>query len=84
MFTIIKLGQLSGSISKTVVESGTKIGQSAPVKSISSTAEAISEEIGSESSLNSQVSCFYFLSEVFHIFLIIFLSYSRYTKLQKF
>lgn len=55
----MNLGQISGNISKTVLESGTKIGQSGPVKSISSTAEAISEQINdSETSLNSHVIFF--------------------------
>lgn len=39
-----------------MLESGTKIGQSGPVKSFSSTAEAISAQIDSETSLNSRVS----------------------------
>lgn len=55
------LGQISGSISKTVLESGTKLGQSGPVKTFSSTAEAISAQIESETSLNSQVKLFLFL-----------------------
>ncbi|KAE9529246.1 hypothetical protein AGLY_011922 [Aphis glycines] len=50
-----KAGQLSGSISKTVLEKGTKIGQSGPVKTFSSTAEAISAQIESDTSLNSHV-----------------------------
>ncbi|XP_050434934.1 mitochondrial import inner membrane translocase subunit TIM44 [Adelges cooleyi] len=50
-----KAGQLGGNIGKTVVEGSTKLGQSGPIKSISSTAEAISEQINSETSLNSQV-----------------------------
>jgi len=37
------------------LESGTKIGQSGPVKSFSNTAEAISAQIDSETSLNSHV-----------------------------
>jgi len=56
----IKLGQLSGTIGKTVIESGTKLGQSGPVKSFSNTAEAISAQIESEQSLNSQVNVFFF------------------------
>lgn len=53
-----KLGKLSGSISKTVIEGGTKLGQSGPVKSFSNTAEAISAQIESETSLNSHVRYF--------------------------
>lgn len=56
LFMFFKSGKISGSISKTVLESGTKIGQSGPVKSFSSTAEAISAQIESETSLNSHVS----------------------------
>lgn len=41
------------------MEGGTKLGQSGPVKSISSTAEAISAQIESDPSLNSHVSNFY-------------------------
>jgi len=62
---------LSGSIGKTVLESGTKIGQSGPVKSFSSTAEAISAQIESEQSLNSQVS-FFCYTLLFNIFIITF------------
>lgn len=51
----IILGKISGNISKTVLESGTKLGQSGPVKSFSSTAEAISAQIEEETSLNSRV-----------------------------
>lgn len=44
------------------MESGTKIGQSGPVKSFSSTAEAISAQIESDTtSLNSHVSIFIFI-----------------------
>lgn len=57
LFFVI-LGQISGNISKTVLESGTKLGQSGPVKTFSSTAEAISAQIESETSLNSQVRLF--------------------------
>lgn len=55
-----KIGKISGSISKTVLESGTKLGQSGPVKSFSSTAEAISAQIDSERSLNSHVNYYYY------------------------
>lgn len=68
MLLYMYLGQLSGSISKTVIESGTKLGQSGPVKSFSSTAEAISAQIESESSLNSHVSVcilFYIICRLF-------------------
>lgn len=52
------IGKISGNISKTVLESGTKLGQSGPVKSFSSTAEAISAQIEEETSLNSRVKFF--------------------------
>lgn len=42
------------------MEKGTKIGQSGPVKTFSSTAEAISAQIESDTSLNSHVSIFIF------------------------
>lgn len=58
VFLYMRLGKLSGNISKTVLESGTKLGQSGPVKSFSSTAEAISAQMESETSLNSCVSNF--------------------------
>jgi hypothetical protein len=42
------------------LEKGSKIGQSGPVKTFSSTAEAISAQIESDTSLNSHVSIFIF------------------------
>lgn len=54
----IKLGELGGSIGKTVLAGGTKLGQSSPVKSFSNTAEAISAQIDSDDSLNSHASSF--------------------------
>ena len=52
------------------MESGTKIGQSGPVKTFSSTAEAISAQIESDTtSLNSHVSVFILI----FIFILIYL-----------